>query len=563
MSHFRKQLRPYQQDAVDKLKHSLKHNTGPYLITASVGAGKSLIIASVLRWLEDFGYRCLCLTLNSTLIQQNANAYKLQDGDCGIYCAGLNAKEHEKIIVFGSPHSVSNDIKNKNEISRSPFQLIIVDECHQISPHNHKSMYMRIFNHYRNLALEGQYSFRIVGLTGTPYRGKNESILGDNAFFKEEICNISTAWLVKNKYLSPPVFNKIDKQYDFSNLRVKATGQFDNKQLSSIVDSNTRLTHDIMQEVSSIVLSERFGAFIFASTIQHCHECSKSLPEGLWAIITGDTPHEERSRIIAGANQGTIKFLINVNCLTVGVDIPAFDVCAWLRPTESLILFTQGIGRVLRLSPGKTMGLILDYAGNLNRHGDIDDPIINEALQPRDSGDKDFCIPCPACGCANTLMARRCIGILSSGRCDYYFSFKDCQFCSTKNDTTARHCRECKKELIDPNKRLHKIKEQPLWQIEVTTVKSKIMTIGARIEAFSVVYNNAYRIWYTLRSQKTINMFYGDFLKASCPNSYEIYWALKNKSIRCLSLLEELQTTMQSPRFIYVDRAARVIKRVY
>ena len=64
----------------------------------------------------------------------------------------------------------------------------------------------------------------------------------------------------------------------------------------------------------------------------------------------------------------------------VGVDVPYFDVCAWLRPTESLILFIQGIGRVLRLHPSKQNALILDYAGNVERHGHIDDAIINAAL---------------------------------------------------------------------------------------------------------------------------------------------------------------------------------------
>ena len=103
------------------------------------------------------------------------------------------------------------------------------------------------------------------------------------------------------------------------------------------------------------------GAFIFAVSKKHCEECLKSLPQNEARIITGDTPHEERKRILEGARMGQIKYLISVNCLLTGIDVTNFDICAFLRPTESLVLYVQAIGRALRLHSGKSRALILDY----------------------------------------------------------------------------------------------------------------------------------------------------------------------------------------------------------
>jgi len=330
-------LRPYQQEALDKLKQSLKSNKEPILVTASVGAGKSLIIAELLKLMESVGYPVLCLTLNSTLIKQNANTYQLQGGKCGIYCAGLKSKECKPLIVFASPHSVSQDIKNKKEISSKPFKLIVVDEAHNIHPHDNKTMYMRIFNHYAMLAQQEQYSFRIVGLTGTPFRGKSQSIIGENAFFKHEVCNISTSYLIDEGYLVRPIFNDIETAYDFKDIKVRSTGKFDQKQIEAKIDE--RLTSTIMSEILHIVSSSRNGAFIFCSSAKHCHEALKSLPEGEAHIILGETPFDERERIIELAREGKVKYLLSVNCLMTGVDVPLFDTIAWLRPTESLTIY--------------------------------------------------------------------------------------------------------------------------------------------------------------------------------------------------------------------------------
>lgn len=568
----RKKLRPYQEEAVHKLKTRLREVSHPLLVTASVGAGKSLIIAEILLWMERAGYRVLCLTLNSTLIQQNANTYKSQGGHCGIYVGSLNTYEVEPLVIFGSPQSVSKGIRDKNEISKCRFNLIVIDEAHNIDPHDSNTMYQRIINHYGLLSQAEQYSFRTVGLTGTPYRGKGNLIIGHDQFFREEVCNISTNWLILEGYLTKPVFGLTDERgYDFSNIRVNSMGKFSGAELETIVASNTRLTGRIMQELQKIMQTRR-GAFIFAATRKHCEECAKSLPDGEWAIITGDTPHEERKQILERAKSGDIRYLINVNVLTVGVDVPSYDVCAWLRPTESLVLYTQGVGRVLRLHPEKKTALVLDYAGNLIRHGDIDDPIINEALQPKEGEESEYVIPCLLCAekgihTLNRVTARRCIGLVDGRRCSHYFEWKDCQECGVQNDKTSRLCRSCNAELIDPNTKLTSIATKlDLIAIDIENAKYWVHDHYEHPTFCAHYYSKCGKQIYeqfAIRDSRMKNIFYGIFVRHHIINSSDYYPVLdKIHHLRRMLNSGDIRTP-HTLRCKIEDKKYKIVKREF
>jgi DNA repair protein RadD len=562
-----KTLRPYQQTIVDEIKKRLKESDEPILVDASVGSGKSLIIAEILLMIERANFRALCLTLNSTLIKQNADTYNLQGGNAGIYCSGLNAKEVNNSVIFASPHSVVQGIRNKQDISRQPFQLIVIDECHNISPHDSNSMYMRILSHYSMLAQEQQYKFKIIGLTGTPYRSKSVSIVGEDQLFKSKACEISMSWLIDNGYLVRPSFGLTETEsFDFSQLRINSMGKFDQKQLQDIVTKSERLTGKIMRELTSIVNNGRTGAFIFASTRKHCIECLKSLPEDEAAVITGETSHDKRKEILDLAKSGIIRYLINVNVLTVGIDIPNFDVCAWLRPTESLVLYTQGIGRILRLHPNKSSCLVLDYAGNIERHGDIDDPIINEALKPKTNEDPDYCIPCYDCNTLNRVTARRCIGVHNDKRCLHYFDFKPCHKCETENDIVARHCRKCDAELVDPNQKLKqksKVIQVPIGKAEywLTAQRGGFPIINCRYYHTDKNLNFT-EIFYT-NTEKSKNLLYAKFIRHHIKNPSYYYMVMNDYR----AMENMLQNDVKTPHLINViindDGTFKLIKKIF
>lgn len=558
----KKVLRPYQKECMDELKAKLKETTDPVLVVASVGAGKSLIIAELLLLIEKANYRALCLTLNSDLIRQNVKAYQGQGGHASIYCAALDKKEYDQPVVFASPHSIHAGLKVDPVLKELRFNIIIIDEAHNVNINDKKSMYIRLINHYGMLAQTYQYSFRIVGLTGTPFRGKGIDIVGEEGFFKHKVGNITTAWLIEHGYLVEPYFGiPASEAYDFSNVRLLQTGKFDGKQLQDTLDKQQRLTGKIMQEVVKIV-SKRNGAFIFASTVKHCEEVAASLPIEQTAIITGDTPPEVRNSLLNLARGGIIKYLVNVNVLTVGVDVPNFDTVVMVRLTESLVLYTQALGRGLRLHDDKNDCLVLDYAGNLDRHGNVDNPIINKALRDLAKDDPEYCIPCFDCGTMNTMHARRCIGLVHKrskqtlkddtdvkevskdyDRCEHFFEFKQCHKCEAMNDKVSRYCRACKVELIDPNAKLSdnaSSMEKTHFKVLKATYNVGLSSSGESI-MFRVFYTvmlaeelhaetfGTHRVveTYSLVSAQSKNLFYHKFLKVH-HDDYTKFWIPMN-----------------------------------
>ena len=524
-------LRPYQQTVVDRTLSKIDEVTHPLLVVASVGAGKSLIISELMLKLSAKGWRCLCLTMSSTLIRQNHETYKLQGGDGGIYCAALNTKETTNPVIFGTPNSVLSDIKKEKDISRCPFNIVIVDEAHNINPQQSETMYMRVLNHFGLMAQAKQYDYRILGLTGTPFRYKGTSIIGENQLFKERICNISTSWLIERNYLTKPVFQMPRvASLNFSALKVNSMGKFNLKELADVVSASNRATANIMAYLVSVIDSGRNGAFIFASTLQHCKECMEVLPADQSACITGDTTGPDRERILNDAREGRINYLVNVATLLTGVDCPRFDVVCFVRPTESSVLFTQAMGRGLRLYSEKENCLVLDFAGNIQRFQDWEDPILTDALATTRDFEAELIFECPTCYTMNSEYARRCSGFANHERCDFYFEFKDCPHCQKPNDITARACTHCKGELIDPNTRL--TFAQANLPIQCPVLKSQYWVVNNPGKlAFHGLhhvlkpggYKDTVRESYLLQTEYHKNIFYGKFVRESVKEPSRYY----------------------------------------
>ena len=121
-----------------------------------------------------------------------------------------------------------------------------------------------------------------------------------------------------------------------------------------------------------------------------------------------------------------------MNVLTTGFNAPIIDHVVFLRPTSSPVLWVQAIGRGVRLLDGKTDCLISDYAGNLDRLGEMEDPLIAD-LKRQQIKEMPLIFECPICNEMNPSSVRRCNGIINGSRCDYLFQFKDCWSCQAKN----------------------------------------------------------------------------------------------------------------------------------
>ncbi len=517
-----KTLRNYQDIAVKEVWAALKASDEPTLLMASVGAGKSLMIAEILRVMDKAGKRALCLVNNAELVRSNAETLKGQGVESSIYCASLGKKEHDKNIVFGMPVSVLNAIRKKDALSEIPFNLIVVDEAHAINYTNDKSAFMRILRHFKTL----YPSMRVLGATGTNYRFKGSQIVGDNCLFRSQVGNVTTDKLIRDGYLVEPFF-EVEQELvlDFKSLQPEKTGMFNQKKLAEALDKDSRKTKLICEQLVHVMREKkRFGCFVFATHIKHAQEILSYLPEGEAAIIIGDTPQEERERILNKARYGEIKYLVNISILTVGVDVPPFDTIAFLRPTESLVLMVQMLGRALRLAPRKKNALVLDFAGNIERHGDWDDPMINKAVKAL-AEEQERPIKCPACMTMNSIYARRCIGVKTydtgNQRCEYYFSFIECPGCGVQNDKAARHCRKCSVELKDVNEKLA-IMENGLQELFVNKVSYSLTGTETNFSVRALFYCTNFKgqqemvfaMYQPCASDKSHRYFYGSFIKS-------------------------------------------------
>jgi len=455
-------LRPYQQEAVDAtLNHFRRHDT-PAVIVLPTGAGKSLVIAELARLARG---RVLVLAHVKELVAQNHAKYLSYGMDADIFAAGLNVKQSQGKVVFGSVQSVAPNLSQFD----SAFSLLIIDECHRISD-DENSQYQQIIGHLRTQ----NPRLRLLGLTATPYRlGKGwiyqfhyqGMVRGDErSLFRDCIFELPLRYMIKHQFLVPP--ERLDMpvvQYDFSRLQPNNNGLFAEAELNKELRQQTRITPHIVSQICEFA-ADRRGVMIFAATVEHAGEVFRLLPENEAALISAQTPAVERDRLIGEFKQQRLRYLVNVSVLTTGFDAPHVDLIAILRPTESVSLYQQIVGRGLRLYEGKSDCLILDYAGNPH---DLFTPEVGSSKPASDN--KPVQVFCPGCGFANIFwgkttedgtiiehFGRRCQGFLEDDegnreQCDYRFRFKSCPHCGAENDIAARRCHQCQEVLVDPD----------------------------------------------------------------------------------------------------------------
>lgn len=460
-------LRPYQQKAVENTLAYFRIKRDPAVIVLPTGAGKSLVIAELARIAKG---RVLVLAHVKELVEQNHAKYESYDLEAGIYSAGLNKKDHSEKVIFGSIQSVAR----ASDDFFKDFSLLIIDECHRVNE-DKDTQYSSVITKLQNL----NPGLCVLGLTATPYRlglgwiyeynFEGEMKTQEKRFFKYCIFELSIGHMIKNKFLTPPI--KVDIPvtcYDFSDL--SSSGRmYTLSEVEKLLKEQKRLTPLIIKNVVDIAESyKRQGVMIFSSTVKHAEEILGYLPKNDARIIIGDTESRERDQILDDFKKKKFKYLVNVSVLTTGFDAPHVDVIAILRPTESVSLYQQIIGRGLRLSEGKKDCLILDYTGMGH---DLYSPEISDK-KPKEESVPVY-IPCPKCSFENTFWGlvdyegnvyehygRKCRGAVHDAQtfeivpCGYRFRFKLCHNCGQENDITARECEKCKVTLIDADSKL-------------------------------------------------------------------------------------------------------------
>ena len=392
-------LRPYQQAAVAAIYNYFAEKDGHPLVVIPTAGGKSIVLASFIQgvlqqWPDQ---RILVVTHVRELIAQNhAEMMGLwPEVPAGIYSAGLGRRDIEARVLFAGIQSI-----HRRAYDVQQCDLVLIDEAHLI-PRASDTMYRRFLDTLSRI----NPKLKVIGFTATPYR-LDSGLLheGEGRMFTDIAYEVSIRDLIDHGYLCPLISKATDLTLDVGGVGSRG-GEFIPGQLQAAVDRES-ITRAAIDEILAYGEGRR-SWLAFCSGVEHATHVAEALRErGVsCATIFGDTPAVERDRIVAAFKRGEIRALASMGVLTTGFNAPAVDLIAMLRPTKSAGLYVQMAGRGTRLAPGKENCLVLDFAGNVARHGPID------AVRPQKPGEGEGPAPskvCPDCDSILAAAVRQC-----------------------------------------------------------------------------------------------------------------------------------------------------------
>ena len=361
-------LRDYQQQASDKAVAFFQSKTKKNAIMVlPTGSGKSLIIADITNRLDG---HTLVFQPSKEILEQNfkkLSSYGILD--CSIYSASFNSKKISR-ITFATIGSV----KGHPDLF-GHFKNVIIDECHLVNPK--EGMYKDFLS---------VLNCKVIGLTATPYRLSSSQDFGSMlkfitrtrpAIFKEVIYHVQVSTLLELGYLAKLNYYPMNPLgWNELNLKVNTTGaDYTDKSVQreyERIDFYGYLVHIVQRLVDNQKTGiKRKGILVFTRFLKEAERLTYSIPG--CAIVSGDTPKGERERILEAFKSGEIPVVANVGVLVCGFDYPELDTIVLARPTMSLALYYQIVGRAIRPHKDKDAAWFVDLCGNINRFGKVED----------------------------------------------------------------------------------------------------------------------------------------------------------------------------------------------
>lgn len=364
-------LRDYQKKSSDlaiKFINSQKKGNGEFLKTKKngililpTGSGKSLIIADIISRLDG---NILIFQPSKEILEQNYK--KLQTYgilECSVYSASLKQKKISR-VTFATIGSVINKIDEFKH-----FSYVIIDECHKVNAN--EGMYQKFLKAVNCIA---------IGLTATPYRLKTYMAGSMLQFltrtrpsiFKEVIYAVQISDLTERGYLANLEYFEINA-VDIKKLKINSTG-------SNYTDDSLKKHYQEinfstkLEEITTrlLVKGKKKSILVFTKFIDEAEFLVNNLKVGTSAIVTGQTKLKERERILKDFKDGKINVVANVGVLTIGFDFPELECVVLARPTRSLALYYQIIGRAIRPHKNKKTGWIVDLSGTYKLFGKVE-----------------------------------------------------------------------------------------------------------------------------------------------------------------------------------------------
>lgn len=358
-------LRPYQQQAVEKLLWSQRLE-GADICCLPTGAGKSIVIAEMARRMSA---PVLILQPTKEILQQNMEKLLqyVEPVQVGVYSASMNRKD----LGFYTFATIQSIYKKPEVFAH--FKCVIIDECHLVNPKNLDGMFTSFLSDIGNP--------KVVGFTATPYRLGTMWITSERGleaisttklinrikerFWHRIVFNIDNEDLTKSGYLVP--LRYIDKsviQHEQIPLNISKS-EFD------LVAFQQKIAAKRDEVIDALFLAQELGkhVLVFCASVEQANEL-QGLMEGS-EVVTANTPAKERDRIIRDFRLGKIQTVFNVGVLTMGFDHPALDCIVLIRPTRSIGLYYQMLGRGVRKCEGKKYCNVIDLTGTVKSIGRV------------------------------------------------------------------------------------------------------------------------------------------------------------------------------------------------
>ena len=315
-------LRPYQQECIDTIE---AQKPGAYLCQMATGMGKTVTFANIPR----HGNRMLILSHREELVEQPRKYF-----DCSYGIERAASHSHGEEVVSASVQSI---VRRLDRFDPQEFGLIICDEAH----HAAANTYRKIFDHFK--------PEKLIGFTATPNRGDKVRL---DTVFSRIIFQRDLRWAIKQGYLTDILCKRIDIGYDLSAVHTRA-GDYAPGELEEAMAGTA-------DAIAQAYREHAVGAtLIFAVSVAQAEEIAPKIDGAV--VVTGET--KNRAAIIEAFTAGEIPCIVNCMVFTEGTDIPRVETVIVARPTQSDALYTQMVGRGLRLYPGKERLVLIDCVG--------------------------------------------------------------------------------------------------------------------------------------------------------------------------------------------------------
>ena len=382
----------YQIKVIDQVEAKIAAGIKRVLIAAPTGSGKTVIAGEITRRAVAQSKRVVFIAHRDELLTQARRSLARFGIQAGIIKSGRDKDQRpQSLVQICGIQTLHCRAVRLRTMELPPAEIVIVDEGH----HGRAKTYEDIIAAYPDAI--------IVGLTATPCRGDGRG-LGN--IFDVIVEAPQVAELIKLDKLVPPRIFTVASP-DLRGVDTAKTGDYVISQLSARMDTDA-LVGDTVEHYLRHGQGRR--AVLFSVDIAHSVHLAREFEKaGVKAEhLDGNTPQQDRDAILSRLASGDTQVVCNCAVLTEGFDLPELSCIILARPTKSLLLYLQMIGRGLRAAENKSDCVILDHAGACNRHGRPDDPITwtldkderaaNKAHEARKSEHKDPFCECPKCG---------------------------------------------------------------------------------------------------------------------------------------------------------------------